>query len=141
MSFVVLDDHLLRDHLSGVAVPPLAGVAGGHRPATTNLFSYRLARSIVAARGGALTGSWPTELRRIVGARVADIDAAIHVVPMIDLVHRMAVIGTEFGLSTLGAEAIAACEHLGAPLAVWAGDDGPRIREAAGTLGIRYVAV
>ena len=34
-------------------------------------------------------------------------------------------------VSTLGAEAVASSEHLGASLCVWGGDDGPGIREAA----------
>jgi hypothetical protein len=41
-------------------------------------------------------------------------------------------------LSTLGAEAVAAAEHLGASLYVWEGDDGPGIREAARASGVTY---
>jgi hypothetical protein len=44
-------------------------------------------------------------------------------------------------LSTLGAEAVAAAEHLGAPLVVWEGDDGPAIRTAATALGAGYHVV
>ncbi len=44
-------------------------------------------------------------------------------------------------VSTLGAEAVAAAEQLGAPLCVWEGDDGPGIREAAGATGMRYQTI
>jgi hypothetical protein len=44
-------------------------------------------------------------------------------------------------LSTLGAEALAAAEHLRAPLVVWDGDDGPAIRAAAAALGAGYRVV
>ena len=42
---------------------------------------------------------------------------------------------------TLGAEAVAASEHLSAPLCVWAGDDGPRIRSAMSHLGCDYRSI
>jgi hypothetical protein len=41
-------------------------------------------------------------------------------------------------VSTLGAEAVAAAEHLEASLCVWDGDDGPGIREAARAAGVTY---
>jgi hypothetical protein len=38
----------------------------------------------------------------------------------------------------LGAEAVAAAEHLDAALYVWDGDDGPAIRQAARAAGVEY---
>jgi hypothetical protein len=45
--------------------------------------------------------------------------------------YRAAEIALIRSVSTLGAEAIAAAEQLGAPLWVWDRDAGPNIREAA----------
>lgn len=42
-------------------------------------------------------------------------------------------------LSTLGAEGVA--EHLGGPLCVWDGDDGPGIQQAMASLGLLYRTV
>ena len=64
MSKVVLDDHLLRDLLSDDVGSELAPVLAEHEPATTNLYLVRLCRSVVAASGGTLTGSWPVDARQ-----------------------------------------------------------------------------
>ena len=58
MSQVVLDDHLLRDVLAGEQGRRLARLAEEHELATTNLYYVRLCKSVVAARGGKLTGGW-----------------------------------------------------------------------------------
>ena len=58
----------------------------------------------------------------------------IEIVPMRTLAFRMSELASEYSLSTLGAEAVAAAEYLNAPLCVWAGDDGPRIRAAVTAL-------
>jgi hypothetical protein len=52
--------------------------------------------------------------------------------------YRVAELAETQRLSTLGAEAVAAAEHLGASLCVWDGDDGPGIREAARATGVSY---
>lgn len=54
---------------------------------------------------------------------------AVTVVPIRALGTRMAKLADAHRLSTLGAEAVAAAEHLGALLVVWNGDDGPAIRQ------------
>ncbi len=64
----------------------------------------------------------------------------IEVVPIRLLAHRMAQLADDHRLSTLGAEAVAAAEHLRAPLCVWEGDDGPGIRAAARRAGYRTIA-
>jgi len=135
---VLLDDHLLRDVLAEDAPDELARLLVDHEPATTNLYLYRLCRSVVSARGGALTGSWSPEQRRALGSRLVALPDEVGVVPMRQLVIRMAEIAAAHRLSTLGAEAVAAAEALGAPLCVWAGDDGPGIREAMASLGGDY---
>lgn len=109
-----------------------------HEPATTNLYLYRLCKSVVSARGGALTGSWPAEQRRELGRRLLALPEDVGVVPIRLLAHRMAEVADAHRVSTLGAEAITAAEHLGAPLCVWEGDDGPRIRSAMRALRLTY---
>lgn len=130
MSRAVLDDHLLRDLLADDAPPELGVILGDHEPATTNHYVYRLCRSVVSAQGGSLTGSWNPEQRRALGSRLLALPPGIEVVPMRALAYRMAEIAGAHRVSTLGAEAVAAAEHLGAPLCVWCGDDGPGIRAA-----------
>jgi hypothetical protein len=137
----VLDDHLLRDLLADDRSDGLARVMADYEPATTNLFLYRLCKSVVSARGGALTGAWPPEERRALGARLLTLPESVHVVPMAGLAYRMAEISDAHRVSTLGAEAVAAAEHLDAPLCVWEGDDGPGIRACCAALGVAYDAV
>ncbi|WP_420446661.1 hypothetical protein [Candidatus Poriferisodalis sp.] len=138
MSRIVLDDHLLRDLLADEVGSDLALTLAEHSPATTNLYLVRLCRSVVAASGGALTGSWPQAARGALGRRLAMLGDDVEVVPMRLLAFRMAELADSYRLSSLGAEAVAAAEHLGAPLYVWSGDDGPRIRAAMAGIEAEY---
>lgn len=137
----VLDDHLLRDLLAGAVSSGLARLLGEHEPATTNLYLYRLARSAVSARGGALTGRWTLSQRRALAEQLVALPTTVVIVPMRELAFQMAGLAEAHRLSTLGAEAVAAAEHLRGPLCVWDGDDGPHIRAAAETAGIAYRTV
>ena len=65
------------------------------------------------------------------GRKLVEVSSSIEIVPMQTLAMHMAEIADKHRVSTLGAEAIAASEHLRASLVVWAGDDGPGIRTAA----------
>lgn len=138
MSRVILDDHLLRDFLAGDVPEELAGVLARHDPATTNLYLFRLSRSVVSARGGALTGSWGAEQRNALGSRLLTLPESIEIVPVRAISYRMAEIAAAHSVSTLGAECVAASEHLDAPVCVWEGDDGPTIRTAMADLGREY---
>ena len=137
----LLDDHLVRDLLADDLSAGLAEILDEHEPATTNLYLYRLSRSVASARGGALTGSWPVEHRRELGRTLLALPESVQVVPMRVLAYRMAEIADAHSVSTLGAEAAAAAEHLGAALCVWEGDDGPGIRSAVGAVGARHRTV
>ena len=137
----LLDDHLLRDLLADDLSTELAEILGEHEPATTSLYLYRLSRSVVSARGGALTGSWSVEHRRELGRTLIALPESVPVVPMRVLAYRMAEIADAQRVSTLGAEAAAAAEHLGAALCVWEGDDGPGIRSAVDAVGVPYRTV
>lgn len=138
MTRVILDDHLLRDLLADDVPQELSAVLHKHDPATTNSYLYRLSRSVVAARGGALTGGWSVEQRRALGSQLVALPADVEVLPMRVIAYRMAEIAAEYRVSTLGAECVAASEALDAPVVVWAGDDGPGIRAAMTTLGCDY---
>lgn len=138
MTRAVLDDHLLRDLLADDLPDGLRRVLADHEPATTNLYLYRLCKSVVSAPGGALTGSWDAERRRALGVRLVTVPDSIEVVPIRDLAFRMAEIADAHRVSTLGAEAVAAAENLTAPLCVWGGDDGPGIRSAMASLDGDY---
>ena len=138
MTTAVLDDHLLRDLLSDDIGDALAAVLSEHEPATTNLYYLRLCKSVVSARGGQLTGAWSAERRQALGRTLLVLPDAVTVVPIRALGFRMAELADAHRLSTLGAEAVAAAEHLGAPLVVWEGDDGPAIRAAAAAVGAGY---
>src|ERR1017187_9786952 len=100
----LLDDHLLRDLLAQNLSSDLAQVLEREEPATTNLYLYRLSRSVVSAKGGALTGSWPTKQRRELGRRLTELPETVQVVPMPALAYRMAEIADAHRVSTLGAE-------------------------------------
>ena len=137
----LLDDHLLRDLLADNLSTELAEILGEHEPATTNLYLYRLSRSVVSARGGALTGSWSVEHRRELGRTLLALPESVPVVPMRVLAYRMAEIANAQRVSTLGAEAAAAAEHLGAALCVWEGNEGQGIRSSVDALGVPYRTV
>jgi hypothetical protein len=138
VTHALLDDHLLRDVLADQVPRALAKVLDEFEPATTNHYLFRLCKSVVAARGGALTGSWSAEQRRALGLQLLSLPTDVAVVPMRELAFRMAEIAAEHRVSTLGAECVAASEHLDAPVFVWTGDDGPGIRAAMKALRRPY---
>ena len=138
MSQVVIDDHLLRDVLAGEQGRRLARLVDTDELATTNHYYVRLCKSVIAARGGKLTGGWAADRRRELGRRLLELPASILILPMRLIGYRVAELAETQRLSTLGAEAVAAAEHLGASLCVWDGDDGPDIREAARATGVSY---
>ena len=138
MSFVVLDDHLLRDLLADESTIEIRRLLRRRTPATTNLYYLRLCKSVVSARGGQLTRLFSDDQRRALGRALVTLPDHIQVLPMRDLAYRMAEIAQDHLLSALGAEAVSAAEHLDAPLCVWGGDDGPHIRAAAAAMGVGY---
>lgn len=110
--------------------------------ATTNLWYARLCKSAARAAGGALVGDLPPAERQALVAALVRLPDDITVVPMRDLVWRMGVLVSEStGLSTLGSEAVAAAEALGARVLASSRDDSPGIRQSCVQLGIRYSTV
>ncbi|HUP70108.1 MAG TPA: hypothetical protein VM142_09880 [Acidimicrobiales bacterium] len=138
MSGALLDDHLLRDMLADDLSDHLAAILAEYEPATTNYYYLRLCKSVVSARGGRLTGTWPVERRRALGRTLMALPRAIEIAPLRPLAFAMAEIADAHRVSALGAEAVAAAVHLGAPLCVWEGNDGPGIRAAMDAAGADY---
>lgn len=135
---VLLDDHLLRDWLVGPD-RALRRAVGSHSRATTNLWYARLCKSAAGATSGALLGSWEPDEREAIIASLVALPEDFGVLPMRQLSWRMGVLVTDHaGLSTLGSEAVAAAEVLGASLLVSARDDSPGIRRACESLHVNY---
>jgi hypothetical protein len=141
MSHVVLDDYLLRDLLSDESPTALRRILRTRNPATTNLYYLRLCRSVVASTAGALTGSWPDEARRELGRALVRLPDEIRVVSIRVIGFEMAELATNYGLSSLGAEAVASARTLDAPLYVHESNHGPRIHAAADAVGVTYRTV
>ena len=137
---VVLDDHLLRDWMAR-RDSALAEAINGDQVATTNLWYARLCKSAARASGGALLQGWAVEERRALIAGLIALPADVVVVPTRELAWRMGELSNDHhGLSTLGAEAVAAAINTQGRLLVSARDDGPGIRQCCRTLGIGYAA-
>ncbi len=135
---VVVDDHLLRDWMARRDEDLLRAI-DGEPIATTNLWYARLCKSAASAGGGALLGGWGVEEKRALIAGLVALPEAVIVVPMRHLAWAMGeLVADHDGLSTLGAEAVAATIELDAGLLVSARDDGPGIRRCCVALGVGY---
>lgn len=138
---VLLDDHLLRDWMVGPD-RELRRAVGREARATTNLWYARLCKSAARAAGGALLGDLPAAERLELVVALVKLPDEVAVVPMRDIAWRMGVLVSEHaGLSTLGSEAVAAAEALGARVLASSRDDSPGIRQACQRLDIRYATV
>jgi len=138
---VLLDDHLLRDWMVG-ADRGLRRAVARNDLATTNLWYARLCKSAARAAGRALVGDLPPAEREALVAALVRLPDPITVVPMRDLAWRMGILVSEqSGLSTLGSEAVAAAEALGARVLASSRDDSPGIRQCCERLAIRYSTV
>jgi hypothetical protein len=138
---VLLDDHLLRDWMVG-ADRDLRRAVRREALATTNLWYARLCKSAARAAGGALIGDLPPPERQALVAALVKLPDGIIVAPMRDLAWRMGVLVSErTGLSTLGSEAVAAAEVLGARVLASSRDDSPGIRLTCEQLGIPYATL
>jgi hypothetical protein len=138
---VLLDDHLLRDWMVGPD-RDLRRAVRRQPLATTNLWYARLCKSAAHGAGRALTGDLPPAERQALVAALVKLPDDIAVLPMRNLAWRMGVLVTEHGgLSTLGSEAVAAAEALGARVLASSRDDSPGIRLTCEQLGIDYSTV
>lgn len=135
---VLLDDHLLRDWMAR-RDRHLVKAVGDDDVKTTNLWYARLCKSAARATGGALLAGWADRERRALIAALMSLPDDVDILPMRDLAWRMGeLIADHQGLSTLGAEAVAAASSLNGRLLVSARDDGPGIRRCCNNLAISY---
>ncbi len=145
MRTIVIDDHLLREILTGARPRDLDGVASGL--ATTGLWLFRLSSAFAdPARAGKLSapvaGLSPANQAafRAQLTRLPDEIEVLHLRdlawPMATLQHRHRSAG--HNLSTLAVEALAAAEALDAGIAVSALDVGPALRGAASDDDIEF---
>jgi hypothetical protein len=138
---VLLDDHLLRDWMARRGEALVRGI-GEDDIATTNLWYARLCKSAARATGGALLSGWGDRERRALIAGLVALPDEIGITPMRALAWRMGeLIADHQGLSTLGAEAVAAAMAVNGRLLVSARDDGPGIRRCCESLRISYTAL
>lgn len=120
----------------------LRRAVGRETVATTNLWYARLCKSAARSAEGAHLGGLPVAERRALVAALVRLPDDLTVVPMRELAWRMGVLASEWsGLSTLGSEAVAAAEVLGARLLVSSRDDSPGIRRSCDEQRIRYTTV
>lgn len=107
--------------------------------ATTNLWYTRLCKSAARASRGALVGNLDEHQREALVASLVMLSEEFTVVPMRDLAWRIGLLSaSESGLSSLGAEAVAAAEFMRARLLVSSRDNSPGIRTACRRLDIGY---
>lgn len=138
---VILDDHLLRDWMAG-RDRALQRSVRSEDLATTNLWYARLCKSAARAGTGALVGDLNFIQRQALVAALVRLPAEFKVVPMRKLAWRIGVLISEgAGLSTLGAEVVAAAEVLGARVLASSRDDSPSLRRCCQRLSIPYATL
>lgn len=122
--------------------PVLVEAVGEDGLMTTNLWYARLCKTAARATGGALLSGWKEPERHALIAGLVALPDEIAIIAMRDLPWRMGeLIADHHGLSTLGAEAVAAAVFVDGRLLVSARDDGPGIRRCCEVLGIGYSAL
>jgi hypothetical protein len=138
---VILDDHLVRDWMVGPD-RALQRSIGRESLATTNLWYARLCKNAARAGTGALIGNLDLAERQALTAALVKLPKEFTVAPMRDLAWRMGMLIVEqTGLSTLGAEVVAAAEALSARVLASSRDDSPGVRTACARLGIGYSTI
>ena len=145
MSTVVVDDHLLRDVLTGEQPRDLGGIASDL--ATTGLWLFRLSSSFADPRAAgklsAPVAGLPAELQAQFRAQLTALPDDIEVLhlrqiawPMAEMQRRHRALGHH--LSAAMVEALTAAHQLGAAIAVARSDVGPALRAAAEHDGISF---
>lgn len=138
MATVVIDDHLLRDVLTGERPHDLGGIATGL--ATTGLWLFRLSSSFAApgtvGKLSAPVKGLPVPMQDQFRAQLMSLPSEIEVLHLRDLAWSMAELQHRHRqrahqLSAAMVEALAAAHTLGADIAVSEHDVGPQLRAAA----------
>ncbi len=145
MATIIIDDHLLRDVLTGERPPDLDGIATGL--ATTGLWLFRLSSSFAAphtvGKLSAPVKGLPAPMQEQFRAQLISLPPEMEVLHLRDLAWSMAELQRRHGqrgrpLSAAMVEALAAAHHLGAAIGVSEHDVGPNLRAAALDDGIIF---
>lgn len=138
MTTVVIDDHLLRDVLTGHRQPDLQGIATAL--ATTGLWLFRLssawAAPDVVGKLSAPVTALSAKQQEAFRARLVTLPDEIEVLPLRQLAWPMALLQRRHrsegrALSAAMAEALAAAMALDGAIAVSRQDVGPNLKAAA----------
>lgn len=149
MASVVVDDHLLRDILTGERPPDLDGIAP-EGVATTGLWLFRLCSSlanpIVSGKLSAPVSALPEDLKARFRSQLTTLPHDIEVLSMRDLSWTMAEIHHRHraagrAMSAAMVEALAAAQRLIAGIAVSRHDIGSNLRAAARAEGVAFHAL
>ncbi|MGH3600683.1 MAG: hypothetical protein ACRDQH_10455 [Pseudonocardiaceae bacterium] len=145
MTTVVIDDHLLRDVLTGNRPPDLEGVATSL--VTTGLWLFRLssawASPDVIGKLTAPVAVLSAGQQDLFRARLIALPDEIEVLPLRQLAWPMALLQHRHRsegrpLSAAMAEALAAAQTLGGEIAVSSQDVGPNLKAAAEHDGVPF---
>jgi len=146
LASVVIDDHLLRDILTGERPFDLGGLAR-EGVATTGLWLFRLCSSLadptVAGKLSAPVAALPTEAQERFRAQLTTLPDEIEVLPLRELSWSMAVLQHRHRtrgrtMSAAMVEALAAAHRFSADIAVSVHDVGPNLQAAAASDGIAF---
>lgn len=146
MASIVVDDHLLRDILTGERQPDLGGIAP-EGVATTGLWLFRLCSSladpVVSGKLSEPVAALPDHVQARFREQLAALPDEIEVLSMRELSWSMAELqqrhpGQGRGLSAAMVEALAAAHRLRAGIAVSEHDIGPNLRASAQAEGIAF---
>lgn len=146
MAAVVVDDHLLRDVLTGQRTADLGGLAP-NGIATTGLWLFRLCSSFadprISGKLSAPVALLPSELQQSFRGQITALPSDITVTSMRDLAWPMAQLQARHrcdghNLSAAMVEALAAAHALHGSIAVSRQDVGPNLEAAAEADGVRF---
>jgi len=143
---IVVDDHILRDILTGERASDLGGLAPDG-VATTGLWLFRLCSSLadpeVTGKLSEPVAGLPTDVQDRFRAQITELPDEIEVPPMRELSWSMALLRHRHrsqgrGMSAAMVEALAAAHQLGAGIAVSTTDVGLNLRDSAIADGIAF---
>ena len=146
MASFVVDDHLVRDILTGERSEDLGGLAPGGI-ATTGLWLFRLCSSladpVTAGKLSTPVAGLPADIQDRFRAQLVALPEVIEIVPLRDLSWPMAELQQRHraqgrAMSAAMVEALAAAHWLGAGIAVSKHDVGPNLRESAKADGVGF---
>lgn len=149
MVSVVVDDHLLRDILTGERQPDLGGMAP-EGVATNGLWLFRLCASLaepgVAGKLSEPVAGLPSDVQDRFRAQLTALPEGIEVLSTRELSWSMAELQQHHrargrGLSAAMVEALAAAHRLRAGIAVSEHDVGPNLRASAEADGVPFHAL